>query len=154
MWWFLVLLLVCSCHGHAHPPTPLLFGAIKFYRPTDAYKFGACHSGSLRIFMCHAVPRRLAMCRIRNMLNTSPCRPDLKPEAHAEADAEAESEAESESESEFEAATESESGIRACLDALKTLSCAFCTNQIQSTTTIRARMTVGVYVCMCVCVYK
>lgn len=102
--------------------------------------------------MCHAVPRRLAMCRIRNMLNTSPCRPDLKPEAHAEADAEAESEAESESESEFEAATESESGIRACLDALKTLSCAFCTNQIQSTTTIRARMTVCVYVCMCVCV--
>lgn len=122
--------------------TPLLFAAIKFYRPTDAYKFGACHSGSLRIFMCHAVPRWLAMCRIRNMLTTSPCRPELKPEAQAEAEAE--------SQAEFEATAESESGIRACLDALKALSCAFCTNQIQSTTTIRARITV----CVCECVYK
>lgn len=71
------------------------------------------------------------------MLTTSPCRPELKPEAQAEAEAE--------SQAEFEATAESESGIRACLDALKALSCAFCTNQIQSTTTtttIRARITV------------
>jgi len=36
---------------HASYPMPLLFAAIKFYRPTDAYKFGACHNALLRIFM-------------------------------------------------------------------------------------------------------
>lgn len=107
--------------ARAQPATPLLFAAIKFYRPTDAYKFGALSQWlAAHIYVPRPAPPRpasspLAMCRIRNMPNTSP---DLKPEAKAESESESESESEAETEAkaeaESEAESEYESGIRAC----------------------------------------
>lgn len=76
-------------------PRPFYLRQSNFIAQLTLINLGPCHSGSLRIFMCLAPPRPasppLAMCRIRNMPNTSP---DLKPEAKAESESESESESE------------------------------------------------------------
>lgn len=79
--------LVWCCCKHAYVLfNPLLFAAIKFYRPTDAYKFwGLSRRLASHIYV---FGRLKTMSRIRNMLNTPAYGSDLK--------------------SEFEAATESE----------------------------------------------